>query len=369
MSQAPEHVPYSTLEVDHGDPEASQKEAVLQYPDHSYPQAVPFEQSGAGVGHSYYSPETAKEVVNPRYPGNALLPGPYKEEKYAGSGTALAAAYPNSTGPNSTAGYTVSSYSNGAYPAGAASPIQSTGYDPSPMSILTENDVARNAPAEKEVQPDKPAVTICGLSRKKFFIILGVALVVIALAAGLAGGLTSRTHSGSGSDSSAASSGGSSSSGDSGGSSSNSTSDGNLILSNSKITASNWTDPSGVVHRTVFFQDKYNSIIARRWDAKGNAWKTNNLTELMLATTTPLRPQPGTPLASASMELDPTFETHVWFTDPNNMIRSMASTDALNKPDSWDNDTLDAAQYVPHLGSIDEAEGFLVLFFYERSIC
>ncbi|KAI1106386.1 hypothetical protein F4804DRAFT_301109 [Jackrogersella minutella] len=316
MSQPPEHVPHSTLEVSEQDPETYQKE-VIQYPDHSYPQAVPFEQTPTGTTNSYYSPESAKEVVNAQnlYGGIGVLPAPYKDPYYAG-----AATYP----PGTVFAADGTPYPNSAYPPTNGSPIDPNAYGPG----ATENGV----PNEKAA----PAATILGLSKKTFFILLGVGIVVIGLVAGLAGGLTAKNNN----DSTSAASGSGSGSSD-GSSASNSTE--KLILNNSKITATNFTDSNGIVHRTVFFQDVYNSIIARRWDSKGNAWTTNNLTHLMAATTTPLDPQPGTPLASASMDLDPTYETHVWFVDPGNWIKSMVSLDAVNQPDTWDNDTLDGA--------------------------
>ncbi|XXG97448.1 hypothetical protein Hte_003749 [Hypoxylon texense] len=335
MSRSPEHPPYSTLEVSQRDPEAFQKE-VVQYPDHSIPQAVPLEEAAAGVTHSYYSPESAKEVVNP--PPNVY--GTYKDPNYAGGAAAYqsAAAYHNAAGyPNGVAYSDGSLYPNSAYPPSSTSPQDSYAYGSSPVNA-TDNGSQYPHTGEKAA----PAATICGLKRKTFFIILAVAIVaVIALAGGLAGGLASK-HKG-GSESADTDSSGTTSNGDPKDPAPTNTTSEKLILDNSKITASNWTDGNGVVHRTVFFQDAYNAIIARRWDSNGKSWKTNNLTELMAATTTPLRPQAGTPLASASMDHNPTYETHVWFTDPDNIIRSMASFDALNRPDSWDNDTLDGA--------------------------
>ncbi|KAI1139904.1 hypothetical protein F5Y05DRAFT_335528 [Hypoxylon sp. FL0543] len=358
MSQPPENQTYSTLEVSERDPETFQKE-VLQYPDHSIPQTVPLEQAAAGATHSYYSPESAKEVIGaPQnvYAG-AGIPPAYKDANHAGgaayqnaaaypngtsyppgTGYSEVSAYPNSAYPNSA--YPPSAYPNSAYPTSSGSPVNSSAYGPSPMTATEGSQYPH--PDEKAA----PAATICGLPKKTFFIILGVGVVIIALVAGLAGGLAGRNHNGSKAADQSGSSGSSSGSGSGSGSPNEPTSTNStekLILSNSKITASNWTDPNGVVHRTVFFQDAYNSIIARRWDSNGKSWTTNNLTELMAATTMPLNPQPGTPLASASMDHDPTYETHVWFTDPGNFIRSMASFDALNRPDSWDNDTLDGA--------------------------
>ncbi|KAI1337542.1 hypothetical protein F5Y15DRAFT_389575 [Xylariaceae sp. FL0016] len=299
------HEPYSTLEPTTADPEAAQKEVVF-YPDHSLPQAVPAEHGNA------------KEVVSP---------SDYGYYKPDGAG-----AYPQYPG------YT------GAYvDPNATSPAGTYGPGATPMSGTTSDVYSQYAAAGAMIPPGEKApkkATICGLSKKAFWITLVIAIIVIigAIVGGVVGGLAADNA-----DSGSVSSDSSSSSPD--GSSSNSTSDApQKILDISKITASNWTDGDGVTHRTVFFQDAYMSIIAARWESNGKTWETDNLTEMMAATTRPLNPQPGTPLASASMDLDPKFETHLWFTDPWNMIRSMANTDPVNSPSGWDNDTLDEAQ-------------------------
>ncbi|KAL7624609.1 hypothetical protein AAE478_006176 [Parahypoxylon ruwenzoriense] len=327
MSQSTPQLSYSTLEVSGQDPETYQKEVVV-YPDHSYPQAVPLEQAAAGITHSYYSPESAKEVVG--QPGH-LFPPP------------VAGAIPAYKDPSGAVAYqsTAAIFSElGLPPSSTGSPIDSSvAYGQSPLNAVESG--SQYPPSDEKAAK---TATICGLPRRTFFIVLLIAIVVIivALVGGIAGGLASKGHNVSAPDSG-------SSAGSSDGSPKDPASSGatngtdKLILSNSKITASNWTDASGVVHRTVFFQDVYNSIVARRWDSEGKSWKTNNLTQLMAATTTPLNPQRGTPLASASMDLNPTYETHVWFADPRNIIRSMASFDALNRPDSWENDTLSGA--------------------------
>ncbi|KAI1759052.1 hypothetical protein GGR53DRAFT_471709 [Hypoxylon sp. FL1150] len=338
MSQSPEHPPYSTLEVSEQDPEAFQKE-VVNYPDHSIPQAVPLEQAAAGATNSYYSPETAKEVVGAPH-GAYSGAGTYKDPNYPGGAAySNAAAYHNGAGvPGGVAYSDASLYPNSAYPPSSTSPIGSSAYGQAPLTA-TEN--GGQYPPLKDEKAAPAAATICGFRRRTFFIILGVVLVaIIALGVGLGVGLASKNKNSSTAADSSSSSG---SDDPKDPASTNSTTTVNLIHDNSKITASNWTDSSGVVHRTVFFQDVYNSIIARRWDSDGKTWKTDNLTELMAATTTPLNPLPGTPLASASMDHSPNFETHVWFTDPDNIIRSMACTDALNEPDTWDNDTLSGA--------------------------
>ncbi|KAI1084895.1 hypothetical protein F5B20DRAFT_568172 [Whalleya microplaca] len=345
MSHPQHQAPYSTLEVSTQDPEFHQKE-VVAYPEHSYPQAVPVEQQGNTT--SYYSPESAKEVIpnstNP-YPPPPVAAYNKDPNTYAGGAAYYngapyqngAAAYPNGAYPNGAgypagAGYPVaSSYA----PTATGSPIDSTAYGPSPMSAQ-ENGGGSQFPSDEK--PAGPA-TVCGLPKKAFWLIAVAAIIVVigAVAGGIAGGLAGRKYS----SSSASSSGSDGSPKDP---ASDTPADQNLILGNSKLTASNWTDSKGVAHRTVFFQDAYNAIIARRWDSDGKKWATDNLTDLMHATTTPLRPIPGTPLTSASMDKDPKYETHLWFLDPDSLIRSMASLDALNSPSKWENDTLDNAR-------------------------
>ncbi|KAI0010547.1 hypothetical protein F4779DRAFT_627118 [Xylariaceae sp. FL0662B] len=364
MSQPRSGAPYSTLEVSSQDPEFHQKE-VVAYPDHSYPQAVPLEQQRNPT--SYFSPDSGKEAIpnsNNAYAAAAPAPVPvYQDPNYAGGVAGVAAGgavggaaaggvayyndatYPNgATYPPSSTSYSnsVGGYPNNAGHPGAASyaptasPIESTAYGASPLSAHDNEGGSHYASDEKPPEPTR----VCGLSKKTFWIIMVIAIIVVigAVAGGIAGGLAGRKY-----NSTAAASGSPESDGSPKDPASSTPEDQNLVLGNSRLTASNWTDSKGVTHRTVLFQDVYNAIIARRWDSNGKKWATDNLTDMMHATTTPLRPIPGTPLASASMDKDPKYETHLWFLDPDNIIRSMTASDALNNPSHWTNDTLDDA--------------------------
>ncbi|KAI2602630.1 hypothetical protein GGR54DRAFT_644818 [Hypoxylon sp. NC1633] len=139
-----------------------------------------------------------------------------------------------------------------------------------------------------------PAAMICGLRRKTFFIILGLAAVaIIALIGGPAGGLASKDQ----------------------GESRTTTDSSNQDPSSSLPPLSNSTSAKLILNDS---KDAYNSIIAQHWDSLAKSWTTDNLTDLVAATTTPLNPKPGTPLASASID-DPVFETHVcWVNDTLN---------------------------------------------------
>ncbi|KAI5917977.1 hypothetical protein F4810DRAFT_609918 [Camillea tinctor] len=302
-----ESTPYSTLEVGAPDPELHQKE-VVSYPDHSYPQTVP--ESGKEVvyvpDHGYYKPDGSP------YSQNAAYAGAYDPRALSSAG---------------------SPHPYAAVPAGAGAAASLTPNSGVPLEQGDQySQYAQNGtPSEKT-----PKATICGLPKKTFYIVLAVAIIVIAaaVAGGVAGGLASNRGN---SDSSSSSS--------SDGSSSGATNGGQNILAASKLTATNWTDSDGTIYRTIFFQDAYASIIARRWDSRGNSWTTDNLTDMYIATTRPIDSAAGTPLASASIDIasDNRYETHLWFLTDRNIIRSMAATDALNSPSTWTNDTLDDA--------------------------
>ncbi|KAI1408847.1 hypothetical protein F5Y13DRAFT_204014 [Hypoxylon sp. FL1857] len=165
---------------------------------------------------------------------------------------------------------------------------------------------------------------ICGLSPRIFYLILaGVILLILgAIAGGVAGGLASRRNESSPApDSNAAR---------------------NVnTLSTSKLAASNWTDPQGVTHRSVFFQDPYNAIIARQWDSQNKTWATRNVSQFMESSTSgPIHPIPGTSLASASSDsrAGSMYEVHLWFseiTDNTQTISWVNSNNPIGNPDFW----------------------------------
>ncbi|KAI1394147.1 uncharacterized protein F4822DRAFT_38506 [Hypoxylon trugodes] len=169
---------------------------------------------------------------------------------------------------------------------------------------------------------------ICGLSPRLFYIILAVALIIIAgaIAGGVAGGLAGRS---------------SKSTSSSGSSLDPNTSGSSAILSNSSLAASNWTDPDGNIHRTVFFQDEYSHIIARQWDSQNKTWMTRNITELVQPSTSgPISPLPGTSLASASRDIKQgsVYDVSVFFSELSGdaqTISQAASYNPIGNPDSW----------------------------------
>lgn len=180
--------------------------------------------------------------------------------------------------------------------------------------------------AEKRTESKR----ICGLRRKIFFVVLVVAIILIigAVAGGVAGALVSRKSSSI-----------SSPSGD------NATTTPNRVnvMDISSLAATNWTDGKGYDHRTVFFQDPWNSIIARRWDSQNKTWTTTNVTAATLNTATPLKSAWGTSLAAAALDWPNAYRVQLYFLDPSDVIRSTYSDAPVQLPDYWKNDTLGSA--------------------------
>ncbi|RYP63417.1 hypothetical protein DL769_006956 [Monosporascus sp. CRB-8-3] len=201
-------------------------------------------------------------------------------------------------------------------------------------------------------EQEKPKRTICGVAPLTFYIILGLALIIIvgAIAGGVGGAMASK---GGESQEAAGAEPGNENSTDS----TNSTTemgDRIDILPDSRLTSSNWTDPDGFTHRVVFFQDAHNALIAREWDSENKTWGTTNITGLFAPTTAPLNPVSGTPLASAAIDDEGRglFEIHLWFLDPTSLITSVAHFDTLNPSSRWQVDPLNDAVLETRPGSL-----------------
>ncbi|ETS81878.1 hypothetical protein PFICI_06880 [Pestalotiopsis fici W106-1] len=176
-----------------------------------------------------------------------------------------------------------------------------------------------------EKKPQGKRQRICGLERRTFLwvAVIAAVLAAAALAGGLAGGLT---HGSSSSSTGAA--------------------DANRVnvMATSSLAASNWTDGRGYNHRIVFFQDPWNSVIARRWDSQNQTWATSNVTASAANSASPLVAAAGTTLASAALDWPNAYNVHVYFLDPWNIVRSAYSDSPVQLPDLWKNDTLGSAQ-------------------------
>lgn len=191
-------------------------------------------------------------------------------------------------------------------------------------SKLEANTASKEAITEKD-NSDKAKRRICRLLPRMFYIVLAIVVVLIigAIAGGVAGGLFSRQNT-----------------------TSSPTPDGKAtpnvnVLNISNLAASNWTDAQGTIHRSVFFQDPYNSIIARQWNSQNKTWETRNISRLMQsATGGPINPKPGTSLTSASSDSKrgPLYEVQLWFSetaDDGDTISWVTSPNPAVAPYFW----------------------------------
>ncbi|KAI1743046.1 hypothetical protein F4680DRAFT_471889 [Xylaria scruposa] len=153
-----------------------------------------------------------------------------------------------------------------------------------------------------------------------YLVTIAVILILGAIAGGVAGGIKSSANN------------------------SNPPMDSNLahapninVLAESKLSATNWTDVNGFTHRFVFFQDNSSALIVRRWDSQNRTWATNNLTDILSSTRTPLNPlRPSAPLASAACRFQNTTNSvHVYYIATNNVIMGVAVYDLLKGPNNW----------------------------------
>ncbi|KAI0975051.1 hypothetical protein F4678DRAFT_485973 [Xylaria arbuscula] len=188
---------------------------------------------------------------------------------------------------------------------------------------------------------------ICGLPIRLFYKLSAVVAVVIigAIVGGVAGGVSSSKRHKQQDHSTEP---------DTGGNGGNSTTPTNsYILPTSKVSATNWTDPSGLSHRFVFFQDISGAIVARRWDPQNSTWYTNNLTDIFQTSRAPINPlSPSTPLASASMNFNNTQnQIQLWYIAPDNTIASVEVSDLVNAPLEWEINTLSGTTLETYPGS------------------
>ncbi|KAI8625025.1 hypothetical protein F5Y19DRAFT_280121 [Xylariaceae sp. FL1651] len=230
---------------------------------------------------------------------------------------------------------TVPNYPDSARP--QAVPLEHDGYG---VQVAEKGSEVRNADPRSLLNTAQ-AKRRCGLPIRLFYTVLGVVVLLLigAIVGGVAGGISAsrrgnHSHPGAGAD---------------GNSPANNDNNGNVtgttnahILAASEVASSNWTDPNGYAHRFVFFQDPSGAIIARRWESQNQTWITNNLTNILSPSRSPLNPlAPSTPLASASCNwANHTMEVHVWYLAPDNTIAGAALFHPADDPEAWQFDSL-----------------------------
>jgi hypothetical protein len=141
------------------------------------------------------------------------------------------------------------------------------------------------------------AVTICGLRRRTFYIILAVgAVLLIGAIAGLAGGLTSRRNNSNAEGLSADAESSQSPSTTPSASTSSSTPRPPVIHDSSQLGACRSTNNT-VTASYVTYQDPVGSLMLAAWDSRNGVWASFNISDRMLKASLPIRPKLGTPLA------------------------------------------------------------------------
>lgn len=123
--------------------------------------------------------------------------------------------------------------------------------------------------------------SFCGLSQKRFLMVVaGLTLLILVLGLGLGLGLRNRSGSGGLLATSAKP----------------------AIMSNSQLTATNWTDSSNIGRTAVFYQDESNALMVANRDSVSNKWSYVNVTASVMNSSqvTGLDVLPGTPLACMS---------------------------------------------------------------------
>ncbi|ETS78643.1 hypothetical protein PFICI_08496 [Pestalotiopsis fici W106-1] len=211
-----------------------------------------------------------------------------------------------------------------------------------PEPVYPDQHLDESGHIYKEVAPGEERVTsetgilkrkVWGLPRRRFFTILAVVcFAILGIVAGVVGGVLSRRHQSSDKPPSETPT-----------TASNSSASAQAInvMDISSLAAANWTDAHGITHRSVFFQDPFNAVITRRWDAVNQTWATDNLTDIISRRSTLLFPAPGTPLTVAALDRPNNYSMpesmHLYFGTPDNQVMDVVTEDPLGDPSNWYN--------------------------------
>lgn len=190
-------------------------------------------------------------------------------------------------------------------------------------------------------ETNQAGTRICGLSRKMFWIVLVIALLLIGgIAGGVAGGLASRKSANS-ADSSASPTTSSTSSPTSTSSPSSTSTTGSSpgALANSQIAALNWTDSDNLLRRAIFYQHN-GALLFSQYHTANSSWTQFNISAVFESETSAdaLNVKAGTPLAVAAVSLDDVnflrdtegisaFVASLYFIDSSNHLRELYSRD------------------------------------------
>ncbi|KAK1586091.1 uncharacterized protein LY79DRAFT_670537 [Colletotrichum navitas] len=164
----------------------------------------------------------------------------------------------------------------------------------------------------KAMTPQREEKTILGLKRKTFILAavgIAVALVLIlGLAIGLTMGKTGSSDGAPAVDSKSS-----------------------VILENSSLAATNWTDTNNVGRAAVFYQDKFNGLNVMLFDSLSGSWTKRNVTaSVMNSSSIPaLDVMPGTPLACVTNR----FQVSLYYLQRDNTVSEVYSPNPVT--DQW----------------------------------
>jgi hypothetical protein len=169
-------------------------------------------------------------------------------------------------------------------------------------------------PPEPSIQSPR---TIWGLPRRRFFIVLGLAItvIVIAIVGGVAGTAVSRNKAAEKDAAAAALPPTSNATGSPVPA---------LLLANSQLATTNWTDGPSPQRSLVFYQDPGGSIILVAWDEQNTTWTSINITDRLFLASDPVEAKLGTPIASTSAG---NFHIALFFIDVSNNLVELFTKD------------------------------------------
>ncbi|KAH8734285.1 hypothetical protein BGZ61DRAFT_584329 [Ilyonectria robusta] len=159
---------------------------------------------------------------------------------------------------------------------------------PEPVYVPKLDGLTIHAVAGEGKNPDRK---IWGLKRTTFFILVGVAAIVIigAIVGGVVGSRANSTTSTSESATPTSSAS----------ATSTPTSSPISILSNSRIASVNWTD-SNDQHYFVFYQNEKNDLIASSWDSQNKTWEARSISASIKSAGDSLDVIEGTPISAVA---------------------------------------------------------------------
>ncbi|EFQ31350.1 hypothetical protein CGRA01v4_10661 [Colletotrichum graminicola] len=179
-----------------------------------------------------------------------------------------------------------------------------------PSRTNTDDNASFSNPKAMAPQPEEK--TILGLKRKTFILAaVGIAMLLV-LILGLAIGLST----------------GKASSSDGAGGAPAVDSKSSVILENSSLAATNWTDNNNVGRAAVFYQDKFNGLNVMLFDSLSGSWTKRNVTaSVMNSSSIPaLDVMPGTPLACVTNK----FQVSLYYLQRDNTISEIYSPNPVS---------------------------------------